>query len=196
MEMLSSTDDFYTSVLKSLEEIDPNYKKYHGMIAVGSHSPKQIDDKLEKIQFVRENKIPFLGICMGMQLAIIEFARNVLNIKDATTQEISNEGTFVISKLDKLRVGVYPVEWQGKSTLESHWHNYGVNTMYLNDLRNNGFMFSYTGGIIEILRLVNHPYYMLVQFHPEYQNSKDNPHPILKEFLEVCKKHSAAMHLL
>ena len=107
--------DFQTSVKKSLTEIDKDWEKYNALIICGTHTPHETELLISKIEEARENDIPFLGICWGAQLAVIEYARNVLNIKDATSEEWG-KGKFVIKKRKELKVGLH----EG----ESWWSNY------------------------------------------------------------------------
>ena len=150
--------DFRTSVEKALSEIDEYWRELPGIIICGTHQPKEVEFLLERIWVAREEHIPFLGICYGHQLAAIEYARNVLNIKDATSQEFSDSGTFVVKKLHKLKVGLH--------NGESYWHNYQVD---LPDWK-------------------RPDHFMTVQYHPEYQSSKEKPHPVLIRFLDLCRK--------
>lgn len=117
MEVLS---DFTTSVKKAFDEIDPNWESYKGLIICGTHAPKmdEVEFLLNKIKEARENKTPFLGICYGHQLCAIEYARNVLGIKDAVSEEWGIEGTKVVKKRGELKVG-----WHEG---ESYWNNYEV----------------------------------------------------------------------
>ena len=157
MEILG---DFTTTMRKALSEIEPNYLKYKGLVICGSHSPviEEIKVLLLKIKLARESDVPFLGICYGHQLAAIEYARNVLGIADATSEEFG-KGTFIVKKRSDLKVGLH----EG----ETYWSNYDVDP---------DFNWSKS------------PNFITVPFHPEYQSSKLKPHPILKEFIQLCKK--------
>lgn len=150
--------DFETSVKKALSEIDKEYYKKPGLIVCGSHSPKRfpIEDILFKIHEARERGTPFLGICFGHQLAAVEYARNVLGIKDATSQEWDANGTFVVKKMDALNVGY--------KNGETYWHNYevAIETKYPET-------------------------FITTQYHPEYQSTRENPHPKLIQFLQLCE---------
>lgn len=151
---------FQTSVRRALEEIDPQYSKLSGLIICGTHDPSNlpIDEMLDKIRAARELEIPFLGICFGHQLAAIEYARNVLGIKDATSEEFGVPGTFVVQKRANFKVGLH----EG----ESYWSNYQVSlTQWDKPL-----------------------HFVTTQYHPEYQSSKNKPHLFLEEFIDLCKK--------
>lgn len=114
MEVLG---DFKTSVMKALDEIDPEWGDYPGLIVCGGHKIKDAEKMIQAITHARVSGLPFLGICMGHQLAAIEYARNVLGIEDATSEEFGS-GTFVVKKRDAFKVG-----HQGDG---SYWSNYDV----------------------------------------------------------------------
>ena len=154
MEILN---DFNTSVRKAFDEIDPNWESYDGLVVCGTHSPHDVEMMIDKIREARETGRPFLGVCFGHQLAAIEYARNVLGIKDATSEEFG-QGTFVVKKLPELNVGL--------KDGESYWNNYEVDLPGWEKPKN----------------------FITVQYHPEYQSSKERPHPILKEFLKCSKE--------
>jgi CTP synthase len=181
MLISNSGNDFSTSVFNALDYIDGDWHDLNGVLVVGTHVPENVDEKIALIQKAREEKIPFLGICFGMQLAVIEYARNVLKL-DANSLEI-DPYTFepVVVKLPELRVGLKLVN--GRE--ESHWHNYYVNPDYHKAL-SRAWSLTLTDNIVEEMRLSNHPFFMGVQYHPEYQSSKDRHHPVLKEFIKAC----------
>lgn len=156
MELIN---DFNTSVKKALSDVDPNWEKYNGLVVCGTHNPKDTEDVIDKIRIARETGIPMLGICFGHQLAAIEYARNVLEIKDATSEEFG-KGTFIVKKLPNLKVGLH--------SGESYWNNYEVDE--------------------ETMKQWNKPkHFITCQFHPEYQSSKEKPHELLVKFIELCK---------
>lgn len=153
-------NDFNTSVKKALEEIDPKYMDYGGLVICGTHTPSPLGviEEIREIRHARETGLPFLGICMGHQLAFIEYCRNVLGQSDATSEEFSQKGTFVVKKRPEgLKVGLHYGE--------TYWHNYEC----LGDWE-------------------KPPNFITCQYHPEYQSSIDNPHPLLVKFIELCKK--------
>lgn len=159
MEIYNS---FQTSVKKALDEIDVNWPKYRGLIICGTHSPKDWNKQVDIIKKVREDGLPFLGICFGHQLAAIEFARNVLGIKDATSEEFGEKGELIVKKLPELNVGLNIHDG------ESYWNNYKV-----------------VDGFDSIWKKKEN--FITCQYHPEYQSSKDNPHPLLVKFLKYAK---------
>jgi len=172
--------DFDVSVRKAFSEIDSDWENYDGLVVAGTHDPKDIENTLALIRLARETNRPFLGICWGLQLMVIEYAQNVLGIKNATSEELG-EGVAVIVKMPQLRVGIFPVN--GRQ--ESHWHNYKVNNEYIKQFR--GYQCSFTGDILEELYFRN---MVGVQYHAEYQSSRDKPHPLLVSFIDQCRQYT------
>ena len=189
VQIIKEKNDFYTSVERAFTEIDKNWRDYKGIVIVGSHKPDKILEKLEMIRLCREHGIPFLGICLGFQLLAMEFARNILGIEGATSQELEPLGNAVIVRMPKLRVGIFPVE--GKN--ESFWHNYKIGEEFFDIFKVHFDTIVSTvnfdhGRVLDYMKLRGRPFFVGVQYHPEYQSSKDKPHPILVEFLRACKK--------
>lgn len=156
-------NDFHTSVAKAFSEVDPHWRDYNGLVVCGSHTPTNVEQTIEMIRHARENKTPFYGECFGYQLAALEYARNVIGIKNATSEEFKEKGEFVIVKRKELKVGLH----EG----ESWWSNYEVRTD------------------IEKEFIYRPKWYFVAPFHPSYQSSKDKPHPLIKDFLEYAKYH-------
>lgn len=154
-------NDFDTTVAKALSEIDPRWRRYDGLIVCGSHTPTNTEQTIRDIREAREMGTPFLGICFGYQLAWIEYCRNVLMIPDATSEEFSTTGTFVVRKRAELKVGLHDGE--------TWWSNYECKGEALWEKQKNFFV---------------------APFHPEYQSSKDKPHPLLVNFLDYAKETS------
>lgn len=183
MELLG---DFTTSLIKALNEIDNQWRNHSGLIIAGTHNPRDIDAMISKIKKARENNIPFLGICMGFQIALIEWARH-LGHTGANTAEIDQNATpKIIVQLPTIRVGIRPVYWRGKESMESHWHNFAFARKHAGYFEKD-WELSWTDGILEIARLRENKFHMGVQFHPEYESSKESPHFILKEFIAHAK---------
>lgn len=148
-------NDFQTTVRKALDEIDPKWEEYPGVVICGTHKPFNVEILIETIRLCKESKTPYLGICFGHQLAAIEYARNSLGIADATSEEFG-KGTFVVKKRDSLKVGLHDGE--------TYWNNYEV-----------------------VIVWEKPPWFITSQFHPEYQSSKEKPHPLLVKFIDICK---------
>lgn len=160
---MNIVNDFNTSVAKAFSEVDSSWRDYNGLVVCGSHTPTNVEQTIDMIQHARENKIPFYGECFGWQLACIEYARNVIGIKNATSQEFETKGEFVVVKRKELKVGLH----EG----ESWWSNYEVRPD------------------IEKEFIYRPKWYFVAPFHPSYQSSKDKPHPLIKDFLEYAKYH-------
>lgn len=158
-------NDFNTSVRKAFDEIDPKWQSYEGLVVCGTHTPTkdEVWNTIQNLHQARLSGIPTLGICFGYQLMAIEYARNVLHQSDATSEEFDDEGEFVVYRLPELHVGLHGGE--------TYWNNYAVRE-----------------GLQKIMYQSGDPFYKGVQYHPEYQSSKDNPHPLLVEFLQACRK--------
>ncbi len=189
--------------------------KYHGVIVPGGFGESGIEGKIRAIQFAREKKIPYFGLCYGMQLMVIEYARNVLKLKRAHTTEIqkNSEDPVVDVMLEQkkhladnkyggtMRLGSYPC-YLKKGTLaraaykkelveERHRHRYEINPAYIKRLEKAGLVFSGTspdGVLMEIAELPRaiHPFMLGTQFHPEFQARPLSPHPLFTEFLHAA----------
>ena len=197
----------------SLKEL----KKYDGILIPGGFGETGINGKLKVVQYIRENKIPYFGICYGMQLAVIEYARNVLKMKDANTAEIDGGAKHTVIDImpdqkeklkDKnygatMRLGSYKAKLK-KGTIaqkaykkdkisERHRHRYEVNPQYIEKLSSKDLTFSGTspnGKLMEIIELPSkiHPFFLAVQFHPEFQARPLSPHPLFTSFIKACIK--------
>ena len=189
--------------------------RYQGIIVPGGFGESGIEGKIKAIQFAREKKVPYFGLCYGMQLMVIEYARNVLKLKNAHTTEIqkNSEDPVVDVMLEQkkhladnkyggtMRLGSYPC-YLKKGTLaraaykkelveERHRHRYEINSKYVKKLEDAGFVFSGTspdGVLMEIAELPRavHPFMLGTQFHPEFQARPLSPHPLFTEFLRAA----------
>ncbi len=191
---------------RSLEQL----KGVSGILVPGGFGGRGIEGKLKAIQFAREKKIPFFGICLGMQCAAIEFARNVLDMKGAHSTEFNKKTPFpVISLLEEqqkvkdmggtMRLGAYPCQIK-KDTLahkaykvdeisERHRHRYEFNNEYREKFQKAGMKLSGispNGKLIEMIELEGHPWFLAVQFHPEFKSKPDKAHPIFREFIRYA----------
>jgi CTP synthase len=194
--------------------IEASFEGLSGILVAPGFGERGIEGKILAIKFARENNIPFLGICLGMQCAVIEFARNVLGLKDAhSTEMLANTSSPVIhlqesqKKVTKkggtMRLGAYPCEIQedtlarkvyGKKAIsERHRHRYEFNNAFLDEFRENGMIPSGINpdkGLVAIVEISTHPWFIGVQFHPEYKSTVDNPHPLFVGFVGAALNHS------
>ncbi len=181
-----------------------------GILVPGGFGYRGIEGKISAINFARENNIPFLGLCLGMQCAVIEFARHVCGLKDANSTEFKPKNKNpVISLLEEqteiknlggtMRLGAYPCRLR-KGTLagklyrkslieERHRHRFEFNNKYRSLMEKKGMVFSGIypkGNLVEIIELKKHPFFLAVQFHPEFKSKPDQPHPLFKGFIKAA----------
>ena len=193
------------------ENVKETLKEYDGILVPGGFGNRGIEGKITAIKYARENKVPFMGICLGMQMAVVEFARNVLGIKDASSAEFSSTTKNpvihimetqkdVTEKGGTMRLGAYPCtikkdtlayEVYGKENIsERHRHRYEYNNDYKQKLEDAGLICSGTspdGNLVEIVEYRNHPFFIAGQFHPEFKSRPDKPAPIFKAFIKAAK---------
>ncbi|MFM7668721.1 MAG: CTP synthase [Bacteroidota bacterium] len=184
-------------------------KGLNGILVAPGFGSRGIAGKIEAVQFARENNIPFFGICLGMQCAVIEFARNVLNLDDAHTTEIDESTKHpVISMMEEqktianmggtMRLGAFKCQLKPKTKAshaynidkvsERHRHRYEFNNLYLKDFEKAGMIASGKNpksGLVEIIEIPNHHWFVGTQFHPEYKSTVDNPHPLFVSFIQA-----------
>ncbi len=194
------------------ENAKEKLKNIQGIIVPGGFGKRGIEGMIETIEYARENKIPFLGICLGMQMSVIEFARNVLKLKDANSEEfdektknpvihIMKEQIGIDKKGGTMRLGAYPCILKEKSLAkelydkekisERHRHRYEYNNEYRERLEEAGLIcsgISPDGKLVEIVELQNHPYFIASQFHPELKSRPNNPAPLFLGLVEAAKK--------
>jgi CTP synthase len=183
-----------------------------GILVPGGFGARGIDGKIEIARYARENKIPYFGICLGMQIAVIEFAQNVCLLKDAYSSEFKSDcKNPVIDLMDDqkyikllggtMRLGAFPCSIKsntlagdiyGKDEIsERHRHRYEFNNKYRKPLVEQGLIISGTSPddlLVEIIEIPNHPFFIGVQFHPEFKSRPDMPHPIFREFIRNAAK--------
>ena len=188
-------------------------KDLDGILVAPGFGNRGIEGKIDTVRYARENNIPFLGICLGMQMAVIEFARNVLGYKDANSTEMDEttahpvinlmeEQKEVENKGGTMRLGAWKCSLKentlankiyGKSEiLERHRHRYEFNGKYLNELENAGLIASGTNpdtGLVEVVEIKNHPFFIGVQYHPEYKSTVANPHPLFVSLVKAAVEH-------
>ena len=182
-------------------------KKYNGIIVPGGFGNRGINGMIEAIKYSRENKIPFLGICLGMQMAVIEFAKDVLKLEDVNSEEfkpdaknlvihIMEEQKNIYKKGGTMRLGAYPCKLVENSKVkklykqdmieERHRHRFEYNNDYREQMEKAGLKIagvSPDGNLVEIVELENHPYFVGCQFHPEFKSRPNKPHPLFVELV-------------
>lgn len=193
------------NVVQLLDDVD-------GILVPGGFGDRGIEGKILATQYARENKVPFFGICLGMQLASVEFARNVLGLKDAHSAEIMPNTPYPIIDLlpeqkdiedlgGTLRLGLYPCKleedtkafaaYNDEVIYERHRHRYEFNNEYRQAMEKAGFLFSGTspdGRLVEIIELKDHPWFLASQFHPEFTSRPTRPQPLFRDFIEASIK--------
>ncbi|OEH93287.1 CTP synthase [Bacillus solimangrovi] len=183
-----------------------------GILVPGGFGDRGVEGKIEATRYARENKVPFLGICLGMQLASVEFARNVLGLKGAHSAELDPDTPYPIIDLlpeqkdiedlgGTLRLGLYPCKLEKDTAAynayadeviyERHRHRYEFNNQYRQMMEEQGFVFSGTspdGRLIEIIEVKDHPWFVASQFHPEFTSRPTRPQPLFRDFIEASIK--------
>ena len=195
------------------ENADEYLHDVSGILVPGGFGDRGIDGKIYAIRYARENNIPFLGLCLGMQLAIVEFARDVIGFGDAHSAELDPSTTHPVIHLmpeqdgvedigGTLRLGSYPCvldknskafELYGTDTIkERHRHRYEVNNYYRDELINHGMILSGLspdGRIVEMMELPSHPWFVATQAHPEFKSRPNHPHPLFKGFVGAAMEY-------
>lgn len=192
------------NLIKNLSQVD-------GILVPGGFGERGTEGKIKAIKYARENNLPFFGICLGMQLALVEYARNVAGIKKATSEEFESKGEFVVhymkgqskdgAKGATMRLGAYDCHvskdslaykiYQSEDISERHRHRLEVNNSYIDKIQKAGLVFSGVNkefNLVEILELPNHPYFIACQYHPEFKSRPFSPHPLFKTFLSASSK--------
>ena len=188
--------------------------KFDGILVPGGFGSRGVDGKLETIRYARLNKVPMFGICLGLQCAIVEFARNVCDIPEATSCEfdpsspeqvisLMPDQAEVTEKGGTMRLGAYPCEltdgtkvleiYGEKLISERHRHRYEVNNKYRELLRKKGMLISGlspNGQLVEMIELKNHPWFIGCQFHPELKSRPMRPHPLFRDFVRAAKEYN------
>jgi CTP synthase len=185
----------------------------HGILIPGGFGDRGVEGMVQAAQYAREHNVPFLGICLGMQCAVIEFARDVAGLAGADSSEFE-EGTphpviallpdqqGVDQKGGTMRLGAYDCsitagshardEYGAASVAERHRHRYEFNNAYREKFESQGMVFSGTspdGKLVEVIELKDHPFYVASQFHPEFLSKPNKPHPLFRGFIAACHNH-------
>ena len=185
--------------------------EFNGILIPGGFGKRGIEGKIDAIRTARTRNIPFLGLCLGFQLAVVEYSRHVIGWEDATSAEFG-EGKHVIAILPEqesvtdlggtMRLGNYPVTvrdgtmamnlYHKNEIVERHRHRYEVNPQYLAQLEKAGLVFAGTyKNRMEILELPGHPFFMATQFHPEFRSRPARPSPPFLGFVDACRTDAA-----
>ena len=201
--------------LENKDDISEYFKDIQGLIIPGGFGERGIEGKIQAIKYARENKMPYLGICLGMQLMSVEFARNVLKLEDANTIEVKeNAKNPIITLMEEqkksilkggtMRLGAFACDIKDGSLAhklydkteisERHRHRYEFNNEYIDAMEKAGFFITgrmKNADLVEIVEIKEHPFMIGVQFHPELKSRITNPHPLFVGFVEAAKKLKA-----
>jgi CTP synthase len=197
------------------ENVNEKLDGLDGLLVAPGFGNRGIEGKIIAVKYARENKLPFFGICLGMQMAVIEFARNVIGLKGAHSVEMDPEAPYpVINMMEEqkrikmmggtMRLGSYPCEITKDSLAyqiygttqinERHRHRYEFNNEYLSQFQEKGMVNSGVNpqtGLVEIVELPNHPFFIGVQYHPELKSTVEAPAPLFVHFIAAAKKQAA-----
>jgi CTP synthase len=197
--------------LEAAEDVGEFLKGSHGILVPGGFGERGIEGKIAAVRFARENKIPYFGICLGMQMAVIEFARNILGYSAANSTEFDPQTPYPLIDLmpeqkeiaqmgGTMRLGSYDCHLTpdtlayrayGKQDItERHRHRYEFNNAFLQAVNENGMQVSgvnLRSQLVEIIELIDHPWFVAVQFHPEFKSRPTLPHPLFREFIAAAK---------
>ena len=201
------------------ENASEKMRGLHGVLVAPGFGQRGIEGKIEAIRYVRENEIPFFGICLGMQCAVIEYGRNVLKIQNANSSEMDEntpepvismmaEQKSITTKGGTMRLGAYPCDIRkntkaafvyGKTHIkERHRHRYEFNNAYLKQYEDGGLVpsgINPENGLVEIVELKNHPFFIGSQFHPELKSTVANPHPLFVNFVAASMAYAKKKNL-
>ncbi|MBE9192920.1 CTP synthase [Gloeocapsopsis crepidinum LEGE 06123] len=196
------------------EPVERYLEGVNGLIVPGGFGIRGVDGKIAAVEYARTHKIPFLGLCLGMQCAVVEWARDIAGLENANSAEFDPEGSHPVINLlpeqqdvvdlgGTMRLGLYPCRltpntlafklYQEEVVYERHRHRYEFNNAYRNLFLESGYAISGTspdGRLVEIIELPNHPFFVATQFHPEFQSRPSAPHPLFKGFVEAVMMRS------
>ncbi|MEO5999043.1 MAG: CTP synthase [Chitinophagaceae bacterium] len=194
------------------ENVSEKLGSLDGLLVAPGFGHRGIEGKIIAVKYARENGLPFFGICLGMQMAVIEFARNVLHLKDAHSTEMNaetpdpvidlmEEQKKITVKGGTMRLGAYPCSikpgslahsiYESDEISERHRHRWEFNNAYLEQIENAGLIASGKNpdtNLVEIIELVNHPFFIGAQYHPELKSTVENPHPLFVHFIGAAKE--------
>lgn len=196
------------------EPVERYLEGVNGLVVPGGFGIRGVDGKIAAVKYARTHQIPFLGLCLGMQCAVVEWARHIAGLENANSAEFNPEGAHPVINLlpeqqdvvdlgGTMRLGLYPCRlapntlafklYQEEVVYERHRHRYEFNNAYRNLFLESGYAISGTspdGRLVEIIELPNHPFFVATQFHPEFQSRPSAPHPLFKGFVEAVMMRS------
>ncbi|MFK5958678.1 MAG: CTP synthase [Lutibacter sp.] len=198
----------------TIENAPSKLKHLNGILVAPGFGERGIEGKIEAVKYARENNIPFLGICLGMQMAVIEFSRNVLGLKDANSSEMDKDTLHpVIDIMEEqknitnyggtMRLGAWDCKLKENTKIKSiynkeliserHRHRYEFNNNYLTQIEKSGMVATGKNpktNLVEVIEIPSHPWFIGVQYHPEYKSTVLNPHPLFVGFVKASLEHS------
>jgi CTP synthase len=207
IQVVSIHSEFITT-----ENVGEKLGNLDGLLVAPGFGHRGVEGKITAVKYARETGLPFFGICLGMQMAVIEYGRNVLGIPDAQSSEMDvhaqnpvidmmEEQKKITTKGGTMRLGSYPCEirpgtlahkvYNSLHINERHRHRYEFNNKYLDQYQNSGMIASGTNtdtGLVEIMEISNHPFFIGCQYHPELKSTVENPHPLFVHFVGAAKK--------
>lgn len=199
------------------EGVEHHLKGVNGILVPGGFGTRGVDGKIAAVNYARKHQIPFLGLCLGMQCSVIEWARNIAELADANSAEFAPNCQYPVINLlpeqqdvvdlgGTMRLGLYPCRlapntlafklYEEEVVYERHRHRYEFNNAYRNLFLESGYTISGTspdGRLVEIIELPSHPFFIATQFHPEFQSRPSNPHPLFKGFIEAVSRRSQSL---
>ncbi len=206
---------FQTDKLTNDKQISEALISVDGILLLPGFGPRGSEGKIKVCEYARVNKVPFLGICLGLQSAVIDFARNVCGLKDANSTEFNKDTKHPVINLMEsqraikakggtMRLGAYPcqiktgtktyIAYNKKKISERHRHRWEVNNRYIKRLENNGMIISGVNNdlnLIEIIELKDHPWYVATQFHPELKSRVNRAHPLFRDFVKAAVNYKS-----
>jgi len=198
------------------KNLKDSFSGINGILVPGGFGDRGIEGKILAAKYARENKVPYFGICLGMQMAVVEFARNVAGMENANSSEFDLETKYPVIDImpdqkdldDKggtMRLGIYPCRviedskifdiYQDKLIYERHRHRYEFNNEYRDVLTSKGLVISGVSPsekLVEIIELKDHPWFIGVQFHPEFKSRPNRPHPLFRDFIRAAVENKEA----
>lgn len=204
----------YSEDLEQEKDLDEVFAEVQGIVVPGGFGQRGIEGKIKAIKYARENRIPYFGLCLGMQCAVIEYARNVLKLEAANSSEFNPDTPHPVIALmpeqkdieekgGTMRLGIYPCRltegtiskklYEEEIIYERHRHRYELNNEYRNELKNNGLLMagiSPDEKLVEIVEVKDHPWFVGTQFHPEFKSRPNKPHPLFIGFVKAALNYN------